>query len=232
VGAQTPDGSPVPDGPDLAPPPTPFERQVVPAVRRRGPASAVLVLLGVVVGVLGGVLLGGVLELPDAVRGTRSASGQAELDAELVALLTDVTRTEGVMLAFNATLEERLGEAVDEPAAFAVIARAAAEGAGGLAALRPVVVARSGGRVDEVRDAYLPHLDAWLDYLSALADEPALLFAREGQQPYILLINVTAESFRDALEALLADDPSPPVGELAERILDDGFRGEGPPPNA
>ena len=81
--------------------------------------------------------------------------------------------------------------------------------------------------IDDVRTAYLPHFDAWIDYLSALAERPELLFADEEQQPFLLDINATAADFSDALEALLASDPVAEVAQLAERILDDGFRGMG-----
>jgi hypothetical protein len=187
------------------------------------------VLLAAAGGVAGGLVAADLVARPDALRA--GGALEAERDAELVALLVDVTRTEGVMLTFNEVVAERLGGVQDETEARAVISRAAAEAVGGLVALRPVIVERSGGRVDDVRDIYLPHLDSWIDYLAAVADEPGLLFAEEGRQPYILLINSTAEAFRVALEDLIADAPSPAVVELAERILDDGFRGEGPPPS-
>jgi hypothetical protein len=81
--------------------------------------------------------------------------------------------------------------------------------------------------------AYLPHLDSWIDYLAAVAEEPALLFSRDEQQPYILRINATAEAFAVwRSRTLLADGPlHPSIADLAERILDDGFRGGGPDPS-
>jgi hypothetical protein len=233
----------MPQDPDSAPPPSPFERPVpvpaplpgpalAPVSGRRGPgriAVVMVALLAAAGGVIGGLLAADVVVRPDALR--VPATVDAERNTELVALLVDVTRTEGVMLAFNEVIGERLQGVEDEATARAVISRAAAEGVGGLVALRPVIVAREGGRTGEIRDVYLPHLDSWIDYLAAVADEPGLLFASDEQQPYILLINVTAEAFRDALEDLLADAPTPAVAELAERILDDGFRSEGPPPS-
>lgn len=165
-------------------------------------------------------------------RATGGVSTVADDDATaIVLLLEDVVRTEGVMLTFNDVVGEGLEGARAEEEALAVVARAAAAGAGGLEALRPIIVERDGGApVEGVRTAYLPHLDAWVDYLAALAIDPTLLFDRDGQQPFILLINATAEEFRISLETLLVEGTSDRAAALAERILDDGFRTEGPEP--
>ena len=238
---------------DAVPPPTPFEQPQGPPVlpptvpapdggpggvegrrrRRRGRGRRVLVGLLAVLLVGGAAFTGGLaaadrIDVPDVLRGR--AAVEAEDDAALVALLEDIVRTEAVMLAFNDTVADRLADTDDEAAALAVVENAASYGAGGLAVLRPGLVDRTGGRADTVRDAYLPHLDAWIDYLRALSVRPELLFLDDAQQPYLLLINATAEEFADALEALLARDPSPRAATLAERILDDGFRSEGPDP--
>lgn len=227
------------------PPPTPFERpQGAPVLldagrvgerprRRRRRVRRVLagLLAVVLVGGAGftvGLATAGRIDVPDVLRGR--AVVDAEDDAELVRLLDDVRRTEAVMLSFNDTVADRLADTDDQETALAVIGDAAAYGAGGLAALRPGLVGRTGGRADTVRDAYLPHLDAWVDYLRALAVRPELLFLDDAQQPYLLLINATAEEFADALEDLLDADPSARTAELAERILEDGFRSEGPAP--
>lgn len=217
------------------PPPAPSEADpavtVSPRPRARSPwRSGVLVVL------LGVAFLAGqaTAERLDVVATLATLRGDAaddgEHDGAMVGLLEDVIRTEGVMLTFNEAVGERL-EGVREEEARAIIAVAAAAGAGGLEALRPFLVDRDGGpAVTEVRTVYLPHLDSWIDYLTALSEEPALLFSRDDQQPYILLINATADAFRIALEDLLASDPSGRVADLAERILDDGFRSEGPQP--
>ena len=205
---------------------------VAPARRRSRSGSVRLLLVAVLalaVGFVGGLAASDLITVPEVLRST--AALEAERDAELIGLLEDIVRTEGVMLAFNDEVGERLGGVQEETAALAAIAGAAGEGAEGLRALRPLVVDRSGGaRIDDVRTAYLPHLDSWIDYLAALAEDPALFFTRDAQQPYLLLINATAEEFRGALEQLLAGGPSLRAAELAERILDDGFRSEGPPP--
>jgi hypothetical protein len=226
---------PVPRDPDHGPPEhAPRELSapgvsVAPARRRSRLGVTVAVLVSLAVGFVAGLAASDVITVPEALR--LPAALEAEQDAELIGLLEDIVRTEGVMLAFNDEVSERLDGVQEEAAALAAIAEAAGEGAERLRRLRPIIVAREGGaRVADVRTVYLPHLDSWIDYLAALADDPELLFAREPQQPYLLLINSTAQAFRDVLEELLLGGSSPQAAELAERILDDGFRSEGPEP--
>lgn len=227
--------------PDL-PPPTPFERQVIAppgeppvqlpvqlAVRRdrrwRTFRLALLMLVAVGVGFVAGLVAPVTLTLPGALVSGPSVD-DGERDEGLVQLLETIIRTEGEMLAFNDAVAEQLGDAPDEETAFASVASAAASASDELIRLRPVVVDQRGHpAIDDVRTAYLPHLDSWIDYLSALAERPELLFSDEEQQPFLLDINATAADFSDALEALLASDPVAEVVRLAERILDDGFSG-------
>lgn len=231
-----PDG-PWRDEPDLElPPPTPFDRASVPPVVPQAVAGAVparrgrtplFVLLGVLIGFFAGLLAADHVTLPGGI-GRDPVAVEAERDIGLIVLLELITRTEGEMLAFNDAVGDRIREADTEEEAFVAIAESAAEAAGGLVGLRHDVVEQDGHvAIDAVRTAYLPHLDSWIEYLSALADQPEMLFTEEEQQPYLLVINATAADFSDALEDLLATDPLPAVAELAGRILDDGFRGMG-----
>ena len=213
---------------EAGPPPIPYERITASeGPRRRSRGRLVLVALAAgLVGFVAGVSLAGIVPLP-GLDGRSAATVTSERDAALVGLLEGIVASEGLMLAFNDDVAERLDGVTEEAVAFAAIASAAADGADGLRTARPGLVEPSqDGVVDDVRTAYIPHLDAWIDYLAALAEEPRLLFTREEQQPYLLMINATAEDFADALEDLLAGDPAPRVAELAERILDEGFRSE------
>jgi len=240
------DGSPS-EADDLdLPPPTPFDRPSAPTVSTGtgvGPAvvptgvrtvrrsrAALLVGLAAAVGFLAGLAAPGSVSLPGGLLPDASVAA-AERDAGLVTLLELITRTEGEMLAFNDGVGERIREAAGEEEALEAIAAAAAEAADSLAALRPAVVDQTGHpAIDDMRTAYLPHLDSWIDYLAAIAEQPRLLFAVEEQQPFLLLINATAADFSDALMALLASEPAQEVVDLAERILDEGFRGMGDDP--
>jgi len=235
---------------ELGPPPAPFERptsvlaspflgapgaggaaphgpsaEPEPRRRRRLPLPLTIVL-AVAVGFVAGLASADVVELPEMP--WRSAPAEPSVrDAALVELLEGIIASESIMLAFNDEVGERLDGATDEAVALAAVASAAADGATGLRAARPALLEQTGDQVvDDVRSAYIPHLDSWIDYLAALAERPGLLFTRDDQQPFLLLINSTAEAFADELEALLASGPSPEVAALAERILDDGFRSE------
>jgi hypothetical protein len=227
---------------ELGPPPTPFERPVVAPTavarsavpgpsaerRRRRVPLPLTILLSAVVGLVVGIASADIVPLPELPwRAAPAPAEQTVRDAALVELLEGIIASESIMLAFNDEVGERLDGATDEAVALAAIASAAADGAAGLRAARPALLEQTGDRVvDDVRSVYVPHLDSWIDYLAALAERPGLLFTRDDQQPFLLLINSTAEAFADELEALIASGPSAEVVELAERILDDGFRSE------
>jgi hypothetical protein len=195
--------------------------------RRPRPRARLLpaVIVSLAVGFVAGSVTADRVTLPDLP--WREAVVQSERDLLLVGLLEDIVASERIMLSFNDDVAEGLDGASDEDVALAAIAAAAADGEEGLRAARPGLLRSAGDRVvDDVRDAYVPHLDSWIEYLAAVAERPGLLFLRNEQQPYLLRINATAEAFADALETLIATDPAGPVVELAERILDDGFRTE------
>ncbi len=214
---------------EFGPPPAPFERPPTPASsrpRRSRVGVVAIVLVAAAVGFIGGFLLSEVLEGAE-LPWRDTAAEQRERDAELVILLEGIVTAESIMLAFNDVVVEQFEGASEEAAAFAAVASAAATGRDGLQAVRPSLVEPVGDRVvDEVRDAYIPHLDSWIEYLDALARRPEMVFTRDDQQPYLLRINATAEVFADSLVALLATDPAPEVAELAQGILDEGFSSE------
>jgi hypothetical protein len=228
-----------------SPPPTPFERartapevgaEVAPGVRAAaGPVAAstrpgggrtlrtVLAVLTVVA--IGAVvaLVVGQGELPG-----RSGTDAGTRGAALLELLEDVDAAEQAMLGFNEEVDAVLQRAGDPEAALVGIAAAAADAVELLAAPRSRIVAQDGDRVlDEVRTAYLPHLDAWVEHLALLADAPEVLFDQDRLRPSILLINATAVVFKEALEQLIAEEPGADVVALAEEILDQGFRSAG-----
>ncbi len=185
--------------------------------RQRRVPFPLTILLAAVIGFVVGIASADVVPLPELPwRGALAPAEQTVRDAALVELLEGMIASVSIMLALNDEVSERLGRATDEAVALAAFDSVASEGADGLCAARPGPLERTGDKVvDEVRSVYVPHRDAWIDYLAALA-----------QRPGLLLINSTAEAFADELEALIASGPSEEVAELAERILDDGFRSE------
>ena len=155
-----------------------------------------------------------------------AGTSASQRQAALLELLDGIDRSELVMEAFNDGVGTAFAEAATRDDALSAAADAARTGVDALRAVRTELVPSAGdGTVDAVREAYLPHLDSWVDYLSAVADRPELLFDSTDQQPFLLLINATATTFREATEVMIATEPDEDVVELAELILDRGFRG-------
>ena len=215
------------------PPPTPFERAadrrvpggaglpgssaglVAPVRRDRGPRRRRgLTLLLVVVGVA--LVSAGALVLGDR------SDPVLDVDAELLVLLGDIDASELTMIEFDDASVEAFG--TESPEDALALVRAAAETAvTGLASARlrleaPLALPAA----DEVRTAYLPHLDSWLAYLEAIAEDPRVVLG-PGQEPLILRINATAGVFVAALEGAVAAGVGPEVEEAARAILDRGF---------
>jgi len=219
---------------DPPPPPTPYEREgaggggavgaraIARRRRRRTVAGIASVLLVVAVAV------GGWLELRDGGWAQqRSAADERARDVALLALFEDIERSEGAMLGYYDRLRDELADPTSErDDVLAVIGAAAADAVLALREVRARIVALTGDAVvDDVRAAYLPHLDSWVDYLEAVVDAPDLELDRERATPFTLVINATARAFRVATEEMLDTGPSDAVRELAEAILDEGFRG-------
>ncbi len=224
------DPAAVPDGP----PPTPYERGAAPAAApTRGPAAptrrrgrAVVIALAAV------VLLGGGAALladratgpsgPDA-GGPAATAPDAEADAALLALLGAVDAAELGMLGFDEAAGEAFADAASEDEALRGAGVAAA------AAAADLMTARTGfaeplpsAPAEAVRAAYLPHLDAWIAYLEAIAGDPQVLLGA-ASEPLLLRINATAGVFADALEGAVAAGVGPEVEAAARAILDRGF---------
>lgn len=80
--------------------------------------------------------------------------------------------------------------------------------------------------VAAIRDAYVPHLDAWVDYAEAVSGDPTLLDRPDAALPYFDAINFTAEDFTASVATNLDDDRVPSdVADLAEEIVERGFSG-------
>lgn len=202
---------------DRPPPPSPPERAAT-RRRRQQQLGSVTVLLGLLLA----TLVFGDRSFFAGLAGTSPSQRQAAL----LELLDGIDRSELAMGAFNDGVGTALAEAEAREDALSAAVAAALTGVDALRAVRTELVPRTGdGPVDAVREAYLPHLDSWVDYLSAVAERPELLFDGTGQQPFLLLINATATEFREATEAMIATEPGEDVVELAELILDRGFRG-------
>jgi hypothetical protein len=215
---------------DPPPPPTPYEREGAGSGRIEGGPTGRRRRLRVPIAVLvlvAGIAVGGWLELRDGGWAEQRSSADVQArDAALLELFEDIERSEGAMLGYYDQLREQLGPTSEPDEVLAVIATAAADAVGSLQELRARIVPLTGDAVvDDVRAAYLPHLDSWVDYLEAVALDPGLEIDRDRATPFTLVINATAREFRTATERMLETGPSEAVRQLADAILDEGFRG-------
>lgn len=229
--AGAPDEGPAagPHPPPSEPPPTPFERRAAvpappaPPRRRRG---AVLAAAAAVLLIAGGAALLTAREDAAPPADDAAPATDAGVDAALLALLSDVDAGELAMLGFDEAAGEAFAAAGSEEEALRGVGAAAAAAVADLEDVRARIDApRSVAPAETVRAAYLPHLDAWIAYLAAVAADPTVL-AGEDAEPLILRINATAGVFAAALEEVVAAGVGPDVAGAAAEILERGFPAE------
>lgn len=164
----------------------------------------------------------GDLEPPDV-------AGLDGVDAIFGQLLIDIDVSERAMIAFQDALQAAFEEHGFDDASALIddIEDAANTGAARLEEVR----SRLADPVDHdgaeaVRTEYVDHLDAWVRYMEAVAEDPALLDPEVDSSRYLLAINTSAHAFARALEENLPDDVNAEVAAFAEGILDRGFRAD------
>jgi hypothetical protein len=151
------------------------------------------------------------------------------LDATYGRLLIDIDASERVMLA----LQEGLVAAFQAPRTgeedlLTEISTVADDRLSELLEVRARLVDEvDDDGAEEVRTVYLNHLDAWADYLRAIAEDPSSLLTDDGTSGYDVMINVTADLFARTLEDRLPPDIDEDVARFATDILERGFRGLG-----
>ncbi len=156
---------------------------------------------------------------PDALSG---------VDAIYARLLTDVDRSERVMIGFQDDIGEAFGAAGSDDDLVGTLQAIAAERRDALLEVREDLV----GELDDdgaelVRGTYVLHLDSWADYMDAVADDPQVLGGEGADGGFTVVINQTADAFRRALDEQLPLDADGEVQDFAEGILDRGFRSTG-----
>jgi len=239
-------GAGAPDGP----PPPPWERDRRNRRRTVWIVVAVLLLIGIPVGLaIAGAMSRDATPRTDEPTatvppvpegddpGARGPDRDTELeppdpaqfdgvDADFAALLGRVEDSERAMLRFQRDLEGVFfGAPADLQVLFAQLSEVAADGAASLADAREELEEElATPAAEDVRVVYLDHLDAWLAFMEAVADDPALLGPDGDSSRYDVAINQTAADFADALEELLPDDADPEVRRFAQDLLDRGFR--------
>jgi hypothetical protein len=151
------------------------------------------------------------------------------LDATYGELLIDIDASEQVMLGFQEDLAEAFGGAGgDGEALLETVQTVANDRWEELLEVRE----RLSDSIDddgaeEVRDTYVEHLDAWADYMQAIAEDPATMALDDGSSGYNVMINSTADTFARTLEDRLPADIDEDVAGYANGILDRGFRSVG-----
>jgi len=213
------------------PPPTPFERA---AARRRGRRRRGLVAAVALVAVIAGAAAlvragvvgdrsGGGAGVEDPTAGGGATPGPDVEDQVLLDLLLAVDRAESAMLGFSDAVAAALGSATSREEGLRGVAAAATAAVGELEAERVGLdVTLRDAMAEDVRAAYLPHLDAWIVHIEAVAADPEEYFAG-GSDPAILRINATARVFALALAAALDAGVGPAAEELGRGILERGF---------
>jgi hypothetical protein len=240
----------IPDGP----PPPPWERER--RSRRRWVllGLAALLVLGIPIGLaIAGTVArssgedvagsddgevvpdedGGALDAPDGSAEPLDAPDLDRLegpDAIFAELLLDIDASELAMLGFQeeiaAAFRDHGGQDANE--LLRSLSAAGSSSAEDLEAARAALEQPVADvRAEAVREVYLDHLDAWLRYMRAVADDPTIFAPERDSARYTLSINASAEAFARSLEDQLPDDVDPEVALMAEQLLDRGFRATG-----
>lgn len=183
-------------------------------------------------------------EVPEDERVEAPATeGLDAVDARIADLLRDIDASEGVMIAYQEAAGEAVTGAPDPEAPEAVLDEleaAARTALDDLADLRDRLTTTGGdgtasgdpdpdaaptraGAAADVRDAYVGHLDAWVEFLTAIEEDPSLLLGETTR--FTIDINRTGDDFVRAVDELVATDVDPSLGRYAEAIVARGFSG-------
>ncbi len=215
-----------PGGPDWSPPPP-----------RRTGTLVVAVIIGVLVLLAAGaaaVLLartsddGATADVPPAVTDV----DPDDVIAQTEAVLQVIDQSEERMIGFQVDLQPLLEEDGTVGDGAEAIADAARDAAEDLLAIRTTLRGLAGGEeagfdgLRDIRDAYAGHMDAWVDYLDAVAGSPALAGSGSGDaEPFWGDIESTGDDFVDAVRVGLPDGTPSELRDYAEFIVDRGFGG-------
>lgn len=147
-------------------------------------------------------------------------------ETRIAELLSDIDASERVMLGFQFDVRELVSGGIDLDDPDEVFAGLRAAGERGVVALEllreRMEDPQEDARAEEVREAYVVHLDSWVRYMAAVADDPQILLRDTSR--YTVDINRTADLFVRATEELLETaDLDRELRRYAEAIVGRGF---------
>ncbi len=167
-------------------------------------------------------------EVPEEERIDPPSLGELEPgDARIADMLLDVDAAERAMLRYQLDAQDAFTDGLDadEPdELFAAIGDVASTGLQDLEVLRERLMAeQSEPAAEDVREAYVGHLDSWVTYLTAIEDDPQILLGDLTR--FTVDINRTGDDFSRAVAALSATDVDADVERFAQQIVERGFSG-------
>jgi hypothetical protein len=157
-----------------------------------------------------------------------------DLEAQAAAVLETINASEERMLAYQEAVFEAIGDDGTVGDAAAAVGQEAQQAGNDLTALRSDLRALAGGQgagfdgLRDIRDTYAAHMDAWIDYVDAIAGSPAMAAPDSTDaEPFWRDIELTGDDFVRAVETGLPDDLPGELDELARFIVERGFGGFG-----
>lgn len=186
-------------------------------------AALFVVVIAVIVAGVALVLPGGDGGSTDGGTPTEAAS-HTPVTRALQDVLQEIDASERAMLQFQRTVAraaESEGGDADE------VVQAARTAVERLGEIRGQLASQEldGDRLQPARatrEAYLAHLDAWVDHLEAVTEDPSLA-GEEAPRSAFDEINATAAEFAEQLRGAVPDDAPPDLQALAALILGRGF---------
>ncbi len=152
-------------------------------------------------------------------------------DTRIAELLLDIDASERVMLGYQLDAQEAFRGELDLEDPEELLD---AVGAAARTALDDLEVLRArlgpsqpDPAAEQVRASYVEHLDSWVDYLTAIEDDPRVVLGDLTR--FTVHINRTGDGFVRAVDGLRESDVDDAVGGYAQRIVDRGFSGPDTP---
>lgn len=160
-----------------------------------------------------------------------------DLEAQGEAVLETINASEERMIAFQEVVLGGMSDDGSVGDAAAAIAEEAQDTGNDLTALRSDLRALAGGEGEQfdglrdIRDTYATHMDAWIEYVDAVAGSPSIASPDSPDgEPFWREIERSGDDFVQAVTTGLPEDLSADLQDLARFIVERGFGGVGSGP--